>query len=209
MTQRKVPSTHQLPHTRPVVFPSWLSALIGTCVLGISVNGCSPSSKNGTSSTAPATERETRKQTPTDVSTDSDAAPPTTREATTTPTTTQSSPPILQSEYDPTPPYTVKLYVRDPEAKQPGWLKIMELADTSALATSVGTFPERNRIYVDTENVTRIRIHIDQLPLAPNTRIVLQIDDQPMELVRKERTHVYLERQSNGSWQTVTPKKGE
>ncbi len=123
----------------------------------------------------------------------------------TAPAETQPAEPELESEYTSEPPYTVKLYVRDPEEKQPGWLRITEMMDGDSLAKTTGTFPERNRIYIDTDNVQRIRIHIDQLPISPNKRIILRIDDQPMELARRDRLYVYLEKQTNGAWASVEP----
>jgi len=107
------------------------------------------------------------------------------------------------SIYDSKPPYPVKLYVRSPEDKQPGWLKVTALADTNSLATCKGTFPERNRIVVETDNVHQLRLHIGHLPLAARKRIVLRIDDQGIELSHKKRAFVFLERRSTGEWKVV------
>lgn len=202
--------------TRRIITRTLFLLLLGAWVLGIGMSGCSRGSKPPTTTTAPADEQEAHEPASADSDTDIDAPEtgPATRPATqpeTAPaTSTRSAESQLISEYDSTPPYTVRLYVREPDEDQPGWLKITEFADADRLATSVGTFPERNRIYVNTDNVRRLRVHVDQLPLAPNRRTILQIDNQPMELVRsRDRRYVYLERQPNGSWQSVTPKTGE
>lgn len=133
---------------------------------------------------------------------------PTTQPAT-QPATKPATQPASQpsSTYDPKPPYPVRLYVRSPEDKQPGWLKVTELADTDTMATCKGEFPERNRIIVDTENVSRLRLHIGHLPLAARKRIVLRIDDQGIELSHKKRAYVFLERRSTGEW--VVDKSGK
>jgi len=142
-----------------------------------------PASKPAPSATAPA-----RTQPATQPATQ-----PSTQPAT-QPTTLPSS------SYDSKPPYPVKLYVRSPEDKQPGWLKIMQLADADDLATCRGEFPERNRICIETDNVRILRLHIGHLPLAARKRIVLRIDDQGIELAHKKRAYVMLERLSTGEW---------
>jgi hypothetical protein len=113
------------------------------------------------------------------------------------------------STYSNKPPYPVSLFVRDPEnpsEEQPGWLRIEQLDEEKQLATATGKFPEQNRIYVETSNVRRIRIHVGHLPLAANERIILQIDKQGMVLSRKE-PFVTLNRLPTGEWTTVKQKK--
>jgi len=128
---------------------------------------------------------------------------------TTQPATRPATPPTTQpsSSYDSKPPYPVRLYVRSPEDKQPGWLKIMQLADADSLATCRGEFPERNRICIETDNVRILRLHISHLPLAARKRIVLRIDDQGIELAHKKRAYVILERRSTGEWVVAKPRK--
>jgi len=104
------------------------------------------------------------------------------------------------STYDPRPPYTVRLYVRDPAQKQPGWLRIAELADKKSTATCQGVFPRRNRIEIETTNVRRLCVDVGFLPLAPGKRLILSIDGQTMELIRKNRRRVQLERGKTGAW---------
>ncbi len=107
------------------------------------------------------------------------------------------------STYDSKPPYPVSLYVLDPQEEQPGWLKIVQLADDNALATCSGSFPEKNEIQVDTNNVRRLRLHIGHLPLAQRKRIVLHIDGQAMELAHKNRAFILFERSHTGQWRIV------
>lgn len=121
-------------------------------------------------------------------------------------TETQSAPEqpvpasLPASTYDSKPPYPVSIFVRSPEDEQPGWLKIMALANTESTASCTGRFPEQNRIEVQTSNVQQIRLHISHLPLAERKRIILRIDDQAIELARKNRDYVILERRSTGEW---------
>lgn len=129
------------------------------------------------------------------------AATPTVARPETQPATKEPVPASLPaSTYDSTPPYPVSIFVRSPEDNQPGWLKILSLADPTAVANCTGRFPEKNRIEVQTSNVQQIRIHISHLPLAEKRRIVLRIDDQPIELARKNRDYVILERRGTGEW---------
>lgn len=108
-----------------------------------------------------------------------------------------------ESTYDPRPPYPVMLHVRHPDEKQPGWLRVMALADDKLPATAAGTFPERNHIYVNTGNVAELRLHIGQLPLAHRQRIILHIDGQNVELWRKDREFVSFQRSPAGVWGSV------
>ena len=112
---------------------------------------------------------------------------------------TASGPVKPESTFRNVPPFPVSLYVETPEEKQPGWLRIEKLAEDGRLATAQGRFPEQNRIYVDTSNVRRVRIHVSELPLAPNERLILQIDKQGMVLSRKH-PYVILNRQLTGEW---------
>jgi hypothetical protein len=105
-----------------------------------------------------------------------------------------------ESTYDSSPPYPEKLRVRSPADRQPGWLSIIEMADEKVAGTAEGTFPEQNRILVKTDNVKRIRIHIGHLPLNPGARTVLNIDGQPIEILRKHREYLHMERLSTGAW---------
>jgi len=126
------------------------------------------------------------------------------------PAATQPAASLPASTYDSKPPYPVELHVRSPEDKQPGWLKILELADDNSPATATGTFPQQNRIYVDTNNAHRIRIHIGHLPLAQRKRIILQIDGQGVEISRKlGREFLVLQRRPTGVWQVVKPGEKE
>jgi len=106
------------------------------------------------------------------------------------------------STYDSRPPYPVDLFVKNPTEKQPGWLRIEGLLDKSEPATAQGRFPEQNRIYVDTNNVSRIRIHVGHLPLRPKERVILQIDGQGM-VISGSRRFTTLERLPTGEWVIV------
>ncbi len=110
-----------------------------------------------------------------------------------------------ESTYSSEPPYPVSLFVKDPAEEQPGWLRIDALVDDKQLGTATGTFPEQNRIYVDTGNVNRVRIHVGHLPLRPNERVILQIDKQGMVLSRS-RPFTTLERLATGEWVVMKEK---
>jgi len=112
------------------------------------------------------------------------------------------------STYDPSPPYPVQLNVKSPDEKQPGWLRILEKDADDLLATANGRFPRQNRFSIDTNNVKQIRIHVSHLPLAPRKRIILHIDQQGIEILRKKgRDFVTLERRPTGEWIVVKEAK--
>jgi hypothetical protein len=125
----------------------------------------------------------------------------------TRPAQTQPVQIVPASSYDPQPPYTVKLLVRNPQEKQPGWLKILSLADDHQAATTTGTFPEQNEIQIVTDNVRRLQVQIGFLPLAPRKRTFLRIDTQNIELVTRNREYLVMERSPVGVWSVVPPKK--
>ncbi len=138
-------------------------------------------------------------------------APATTEPAATEPGDDEAITPASQpvaalppSRYTAEPPYLVELHVRSAEDEQPGWLRIIALADEKAPASATGTFPEQNRLQVDTRNVRRLRIHLDHLPRDASRRTFLRIDEQAIELLRKNRDYVHLERRPTGEW-LVTP----
>lgn len=126
--------------------------------------------------------------------------PAATQPAATQPVETQPAKP--KSTYSHDPPYPVSLFVENPKEKQPGWLRIEALVDDDALGTAKGTFPEQNRIYVDTGNVNRVRIHVGHLPLRPKERVILQIDGQGM-VISRSREFTTLERLGTGEWVVV------
>lgn len=133
---------------------------------------------------------------------------PTTTPLTEKPAAASSSPSqppatLPESTYDSSPPYPVKLYVRDPDQKQPGWLTVMALSNPGQLATVTGTFPEKNHIHVRTTNVQELRIQIGLLPLAARKPIALHIDEQGLELSSKPREFVTLRRSPAGLWKPV------
>jgi hypothetical protein len=117
-----------------------------------------------------------------------------------------TQPSLPPSTAETTPPYRVELHIRSPKDKQPGWLKIMELSNEDASAAAMGIFPEQNRINIDTENVRRIRIELGYLPLAEGKRVVLRIDNQPREIVSRDRKFVTMERRPTGEWSVVPDK---
>ena len=175
--------------------------LFGVALL-VTAPGCPKQKKPVAPSKPAASDVETA--TPAPVATPPPATPPAaTQPATTQPVTTRPA-----STYHPKPPYPVELYVLDPDEKQPGWIRIMELANDKAIATGKGTFPEQNRIYITTDNVQRLRIHIKHLPLNLRKRTILRIDEQPMVLsTKKKREHVFLHRLSTGEWVVDPPPK--
>jgi len=179
----------------------WLTVLL----MAVLLVGCKQKTPQQPAKTRPAVPTASKPAPP--------ASEPVRTQPATQPTTQPATRPATQpttqpgSSYISKPPYPVRLYVRSPADKQPGWLKIMQLADAGSPATCRGEFPERNRIHVETDNVHRLRLHISHLPLAARKRIVLRIDDQGIELAHKRRAYVMLERRSTGEWVVAKPGK--
>jgi hypothetical protein len=166
-------------------------ALLGACTGSIWSN-CRKEPTRPVTATSPAATAPARPS----------ASQPTSTQAASA-TAPASRPALPTSTYDPHPPYRVRLYVRKPAQKQPGWLRIAELSDAKAVATCQGVFPRRNRIEVETGNVQQLSINVGFLPLAPEKRLILSIDGQTMELARKGRGRVRLQRSESGVWHVV------
>lgn len=188
-----------IPHARHTVL---LIAAIVTVLTGAGCPKQPPSAdKSGPSVDAPSTEQPIPVPVPSEPPA-IQSRPVASKPAETRPVASQPA-----STYDPRPPYTVRLYVRSPEDKQPGWLKILELNDGSQSATALGAFPEQNQIDVTTGNVRKIQVQIGFLPLAPRTRTFLRIDKQGIEITTKGREFVVLERSPAGAWKAIPQKR--
>jgi hypothetical protein len=108
------------------------------------------------------------------------------------------------SSFNPRPPYTVKLFVNDPEEdKQPGWLNVQKL-DDEGTARVVGKFPSQNVMELETDNVQRLRIDVGFLPLRKNKRTILRIDEQSLVITSPhEQKYITMRRNANGRWVPV------
>lgn len=166
--------------------PQWLFAALLALLPGLACQKQTADNEKGATATAPAG----------DTAATLPSEPPATEPAATAPAKPEST-------YSSKPPYPVHLYVLDPAEEQPGWLRIEELINPNQMGELTGSFPERNKLYVDTVNVRRIRIHISHLPLAEGRRIALQLDRKGMELTRKDREYVTLELRPTGAWESV------
>ncbi|GMV95933.1 MAG: hypothetical protein AMXMBFR83_03020 [Phycisphaerae bacterium] len=169
--------------------------------LGCTGRGSAPSAESKPSGPAPAETGPAVTSRP--MATTAPSPPPATRP--------QSAPEdaLPPSTFDTRPPYTVQLYVRKPEDRQPGWLKVLALSDESATATATGAFPEKNRIEVATANVRRIQVELGYLPLAEGRRVVLRIDNQGIEITQRGRKFITLQRRPTGEWVVERPAANE
>lgn len=129
-------------------------------------------------------------------------APPATKP--TPPATQASRPSPRKAVYEETPPFRVENVVLTPTDPQAGWLRIVEMARADAVASVRGEFPEPNRMNIESENVRRLTIDLDALPLKAKTRRILRIDEQPIELYQAHRGKILLERGSAGRWTVLT-----
>lgn len=163
--------------------------------------GCPKSTEKPPVKTQPAVVVETPPVSPT---------PPATQPPATLPATQPTSQPAADPPctYSPDPPYTVNLFVREPEQKQPGWLRIEALIDPDVPATATGEFPRQNHVYVQAGNVQRMEIDIEFLPLAARKSVILHLDKQVIEVFRRpDRPKLTFDRRPTGEW-VLVPRGG-
>lgn len=101
-----------------------------------------------------------------------------------------STPPIAMD----TPP--------EPEPKTPRYLDIVEELDNAQRALVEATVVAPSKLELKTQNVKRLRVTREGLPLARNRSIVLRIDGQGIEWTRRYIS-VELERSPAGAWTVV------
>ncbi len=172
----------------------YITGLISAIFL-VAVAGCKKEPPPQPMETQPVTTAPKQKEAAKPSPSESQPATQPTEEEKPKPTDTQPA-----SSFDPRPPYTVKLYVNDPQDKQPGWLAVRQLIKEGS-ARAIGTFPSQNVLELETENVKQIRINIGFLPLRKGKRTILHIDQQSMEITRpREQKYLSLRRNANGRW---------
>jgi hypothetical protein len=89
-----------------------------------------------------------------------------------------------------------------PEPKTPRYLAIVEQVDADQDAKVQATIRPPTGLELETENVKRLRITREGLPLVQNRSIVLRIDGQGIEWTR-HYVAVELERSSAGTWTVI------
>jgi hypothetical protein len=187
----------------------WMrSALAAAVVAGLWMSGCErQANKSGVESRPAGESATTPRESRQPASAASAPAPATPKSAPASAPASKPAEELPVSTFDTEPPYTVQLYVRKPEDKQPGWLKVLKLEDKHAVAKVRGIFPRQNRMEVQTENVSRLQIELRYLPLAEDKRVVLEIEGHAREITQRDRPFITLERQPTGEWVVEKPPK--
>lgn len=90
----------------------------------------------------------------------------------------------------------------EPEPKTPRYLEIVEQVHLDRVPKVRATIVSPTKLELETDNIKRLRITREGLPLARNRSIVLRIDGQGIEWTRKYLA-VELERSSAGVWEVV------
>ena len=90
----------------------------------------------------------------------------------------------------------------EPEPKTPRYLAIVEEIHPDRQASVRATVRSPTKLELETENVKRLRITREGLPLVQNRSIVLRIDGQGIEWTR-HYVAVELERSSAGTWTVI------
>lgn len=184
-----------------------LTLLVAVIVAAGSTGGCSKQKQKKAIDSQPA---DTGAPTPIAPATRPAEPAPSAPGAATRPTATRPATTLPASTYDSRPPYPVRLHVRSPRDRQPGWLTILELADPEQPASATGEFPRQNWIHIDTTNVQRIRIHVGHLPTRRDKSINVRIDDMPTEFRgKKNREFITMGRTPAGVWQSIKPETGK
>jgi hypothetical protein len=89
-----------------------------------------------------------------------------------------------------------------PEPRTPRYLEIVEQVDAHHEAKVQAAITPPTRLELETDNIKRLRITRQGLPLAEGRSIVLRIDGQGIEWTRQYLA-VELERSSAGIWTVV------
>jgi hypothetical protein len=86
-----------------------------------------------------------------------------------------------------------------------GWLRIDQLYDDVDGGWVTGDVDKpRNRITIETNNTRQFTMDLSTLPIRWDRLVVLRINDQTMELTRKERSRVTFEQTRTGAWDVVS-----
>jgi hypothetical protein len=100
---------------------------------------------------------------------------------------------------EPTQPRIDMETPEEPEPRTPRYLAIVEQIHSDREASVRATIRSPTKLELETDNVKRLRITREGLPLVQNRSIVLRIDGQGIEWTR-HYTAVELERSSAGTW---------
>jgi hypothetical protein len=117
---------------------------------------------------------------------------------------TTTEPPGYEAT-DSTQPHIDMETPEDPEPRTPRYLAIVEQIHADREASIRSTVRSPTKLELETDNVKRLRITREGLPLLQNSSIVLRIDGQGIEWTR-HYTAVELERSPAGTW-TVTDRR--
>lgn len=90
----------------------------------------------------------------------------------------------------------------EPEPRTPRYLEIVDEIRADGVGTVRATVTLPSKLELETDNVKRLRITREGLPLATGRSIVVRIDGQGIEWTR-QYTAVELERSSAGTWTVV------
>jgi hypothetical protein len=102
-----------------------------------------------------------------------------------------------------TPPATIDMDTpEEPAPVPPSYMSIVEEIDPVKRSIVYTTIEPPRTLELTTENVKRIRLTREGLPLARHGSLVLRIDGQGIEWTRKY-VAVELERSSAGEWSVV------
>lgn len=122
-------------------------------------------------------------------------APSKTSEPTVKPVAPQPAPSVE------TPPVSDDPIADDDSQK---WLHVIKLRDEGTGGFAIGRFvPPDNKIVIDTDNVARFNMDTERIPIDWTHRVVLRIDGESSELIRKEDSTVSLQRTDAGNWVAV------
>jgi hypothetical protein len=86
----------------------------------------------------------------------------------------------------------------------PGYIQVLEKFDPNAQTVVQATAATGQQLDITTQNVKRMRIDRDHVPVDRTRSIALMLDGQPLEWLARSKVHEF-ERSVNGRWQPVKP----
>jgi len=87
---------------------------------------------------------------------------------------------------------------------QRGWLQIVRLAPGTEGGWATGRVEtDRNRVCVETQNVTEFVLDQTRLNVRWDRRVILRINGRPAELLRKKDPAIHFQQSPGGAWEVV------
>ncbi len=88
---------------------------------------------------------------------------------------------------------------------QTGWLRIGQIRKDAPGAWATGSLVRDNKLVIETEDVEEFSIRLTDMHINWTGRVILRINGQSSELMKRNRQVLRLKRSQAGSWDAVEP----